>query len=343
MNTLLLLADGATRDLSAFSPVSPPADLIRTLSILIFAITGFIFVVVEGILIYSLIRFRRRGGSAAAVATEPPQVYGSKPIEIAWTAAPLLVVTIILLVSARTLWDVTLDAPQPQAGDNSLFVTVVGRQWWWEYRYDKFNGRPLGFITANELHIPASADGKPRPVFLTLNSADVYHSFWVPRPAGKTALIPGHTNSMWFQTSETGLFVGQCAEYCGTQHANMLLRVIVDAPADFQSWLDNQSRNARDDPARAAHDGKETFLSLSCINCHRVRGTVANGGYAPDLTHLMSRDTLASGIIPNDPDGKNLRAWIQDPQKMKSGCLMPSFGLSGPQLNSVVNYLRTLK
>ena len=221
-----LAAAGRRREqnLSTFSPVSPPAELIRTLSILIFAITGFIFVVVEGILIYSLIRFRRRGRAAAEGATEPPQVYGSKPIEIAWTAAPLLIVIIIVLVSARTLWDVTIDPPQPQAGDNSLFVTVVGRQWWWEYRYDQYNGQPLGFVTANELHIPVSEDGNPRPVFLTLKSADVYHSFWVPRLAGKTALIPGRTNSMWFQTSETGLFVGQCAEYCGTQHANMLLR-----------------------------------------------------------------------------------------------------------------------
>jgi cytochrome c oxidase subunit II len=343
MNALLLLADGLAQNLSTFSPVSPPADLIRTLSILIFAITGFIFVIVEGILIYSMIRFRRRGASAAEGATEPPQVYGSKPIEIAWTAAPLLVVTIITLVSARTLWDVTIDPPKPQAGDATLFVTVVGRQWWWEYRYEQYDGRELGFITANELHMPASEDGKPRPVFLTLNSADVYHSFWVPRLAGKTALIPGRTNSMWFQTRETGLFVGQCAEYCGTQHANMLLRVIVDTPADFQTWLDNQSKKAVDDPAPAARDGRATFLSFSCINCHRVRGTTAAGSYAPDLTHLMSRDTLASGIIPNDPEGKNLRAWIEDPQKIKSGCLMPPFGLSDKQLDSVVNYLRTLK
>jgi cytochrome c oxidase subunit 2 len=191
--------------------------------------------------------------------------------------------------------------------------------------------------------MPASDDGKSRPVFLTLNSADVYHSYWVPRLAGKTALIPGRTNSMWFQTRETGLFLGQCAEYCGTQHANMLLRVSVDTPADFQSWLDNQSKQAVDDPAPAARAGKATFLSLSCVNCHRVRGTAAAGSYAPDLTHLMSRDTLASGIIPNDPEGKNLRDWIKDPQAMKSGCLMPSFGLTDPQLDSVVSYLRTLK
>jgi len=119
---------------------------------------------------------------------------------------------IIVLVSARTLWDVDVDPPPPKPGDNTLFVTVIGRQWWWEYHYETYDGRPLGFVTANELHIPASEDGTPRPAYLSLKSADVYHSFWVPRLAGKTALIPGRTNTMRLQTDETGLFLGQCAE-----------------------------------------------------------------------------------------------------------------------------------
>ncbi len=337
MDALLLFADGAQQDLSIFHPASPPAESIRELSILVFAITAIIFLIVEGVFCYCLVRFRR----GAPTRTEPAQLYGSRPIEIAWTAAPILIVTILVLVTTRTLWDVTIDAPQPHANDNTLFVTVVGRQWWWEYRYDYYNGRPLGFITANELHIPASEDGAPRPVFLTLKSADVYHSFWVPRLAGKTALIPGRTNSMWFQTQETGLFVGQCAEYCGTQHANMLLRVNVDAPADFQHWLDNQAKPAVADPTTA--DAQTVFFSQSCVNCHRVRGTAAAGTYAPDLTHLMSRQTLASGMIPNDPEGKNLRTWIADPQRIKPGCLMPAFGLTDKQVDSIVHYLRTLQ
>ncbi len=348
MNTLLLFAQGKPQDLCIFNPASPPAESIRDLSILILAIAGFIFVVVEGVLAYSIIRFRRRratgaGESGTMGTAEPPQVYGSKPIEIAWTAAPLLIVMIIVLVSARTLWDVSVDPPKPQPGDNSLFVTVIGRQWWWEYRYDQYNGRPLGFITANELHIPASEAGKPRAVYLSLNSADVYHSFWVPRLAGKVAVIPGRTNPLWFQTTETGLFTGQCAEYCGTQHANMLIRVVVDPPQDFQRWLDNEAQDAVDDRAPAVRDGKTVFLSQSCVNCHRVRGTTAKGSYAPDLTHLMSRQTLASGMITNDPEGKNLRDWIADPQKIKPGCLMPSFGLKRTQLESIVSYLRTLR
>ena len=200
-------------------------------------------------------------------------------------------------------------------------------------------GKTLGFITANELHVPASEEGVPRPVYLTLKSADVCHSFWVPRLAGKTDLIPGRTNHMWFQTSQQGLFLGQCAEYCGTQHAHMLLRVNVDSPEDFQNWLDNQKKPAVDDAAARA--GRDVFLSQSCVNCHRVRGTSARGTYAPDLTHLMSRQTLAAGMVPNTRD--QLRKWVTDPQQTKSGCLMPAFGLSGQQVDLLVSYLMTLK
>jgi cytochrome c oxidase subunit 2 len=330
-----------------FDPASPGAESIRTLSILVLAITGIIFLVVEGILVYCVARFRRR----AAMQKEPPQVYGSKPIEIAWTAAPGLVVFVLVLVTARTLWDVNVPPPSPREGDNTLFVTVVGRQWWWEYQYDHYNGQPihatgpdgketdLPLITANELHIPASEEGVPRRVYLTLKSADVCHSFWVPRLAGKTDLIPGRVNAMWIQTDKPDLYVGQCAEYCGTQHAKMLLRVVVDSPQHFEEWLENERRPAVDDPAVKA--GRSAFLSQTCVSCHRVRGTPAQGSYAPDLTHLMRRETFASGIVPNTPE--NLRRWIADPQKIKPGCLMPAFGLSDQDRDLIVDYFVTLR
>jgi cytochrome c oxidase subunit 2 len=323
-------------DLSIFSPVSPPAESIRNLSVLVFVITGLIFLAVEGILIYLIVRSRRR---AVDDTNEPPQLYGSRPIEIAWTAAPALIVFILTLVTTRSLWEVRADPPKPREGSSALFVTVVGHQWWWEYRYENYEGKALGFTGANELHVPSSDDAADRPIYLTLKSADVCHSFWVPRLAGKTDLIPGRANSMWFQTKEKGLFVGQCAEYCGTQHAKMLLRVVVDSPADFEKWLKNQQKPAVEEPS--ASEGKAAFLAQSCVNCHQVRGTPAIGNYAPDLTHLMSRETLASGILENTPEG--LRRWFDDPQQVKPGCLMPAFGLGGRERDGILHYLGTLR
>jgi cytochrome c oxidase subunit 2 len=365
---LLASADPSTQNVSIFDPVSPPAESIRQLSVLVLAITAFIFVAVEGILVYAIIRFRRQAANSA----EPPQVYGSKPIEIAWTAAPALIVFILVLVTARTLWEVNVPPPQPHPDDNTLFVTVVGRQWWWEYQYDHWNGKPiralgpdgketdLPVITANELHVPASEpgeDGVKRCIYLNLKSADVCHSFWVPRLAGKTDLIPGRLNAMWFQTDQPGLYVGQCAEYCGTQHANMLLRVIVqevrkqpreasqqpDSERYFDDWLENERQSAVDNPNVSS--GRSAFLNQSCVKCHRVRGTSAKGegGYAPDLTHLMSRKTLAAGMIENDPEGKNLSHWVDNPQQIKPGCLMPAFGLSDRERDDIVRYLLTLR
>ncbi len=335
---LLAVQNAASENVSIFDPVSPPAQSIRDLAVLVLAIIATIFVLVEGILFYVVFRFRHKPTGVG----EPPQVYGSTPIEIAWTAAPTLVVFVLALVIARTLWAVNVDPQKPPADSQPVRVTVIGRQWWWEYDYESSGDQKLGFIAANDLHIPASNAAVPserRPVYLDLISADVCHSYWVPRLAGKTDLIPGRTNHMWFETSKTGLYVGQCAEFCGTQHAKMLLRVYVDPPAEFTRWVENQQKPAVDDPAVAA--GKQAFLEHSCINCHRVRGTSAAGTYAPDLTHLMSRQTLASGIIPNMRD--NLRRWIVDPQKVKPGCLMPAFGLSDHDIDLITDYLATLK
>ncbi|HTU18274.1 MAG TPA: cytochrome c oxidase subunit II [Gemmataceae bacterium] len=346
---LLAVSEGSPQNLSIFDPVSPPAESIHYLSILVLTITGGIFVVVESVLIYSLLRFRH---AKVTDASEPPQVYGSKPIEIAWTAAPALIVFVLTLVIARTEWEVRVDPnkPSPDIKDGKpLRVTVVGHQWWWEFNYEKYGDEQLDFVTANELHVPASNRQVPtarRPVFLKLESADVAHSFWVPRLAGKTDLIPGKTNSMWFETERTGLLVGQCAEYCGTQHANMLLRVYVDSPAEFENWLKNQQKDARDSDDAAVRKGKEAFLALSCISCHRVRGTPARGTVGPDLTHLMSRDTLAGGMISNDREGENLRHWIDNPHDIKPGCLMNPFGQSErdrERVDRVVRYLASLE
>jgi cytochrome c oxidase subunit II len=333
-----LLADvhGSPGNMSIFDPASPSAHSIVDLAFLTFAVAGLIFLIVEGVLFYSAWRFRQRRENPSG---EPAQVYGSNPIEIAWTAAPVLVVFFLVLVTTRTEWDVERDTPKPRQGDNALFVTVIGRQWWWEYVYETYDGRTLGFVTANELHMPASDEKTSRPVYLKLKSADVCHSYWVPRLAGKVDLIPGRVNSMTLQTTERGLHVGQCAEFCGAQHANMLIRVNVDSPEEFERWLANEARPAVDDPS--VREGKALFLAQSCVNCHAVRGTPARGTYAPDLTHLMNRKTLASGITENTPD--LLADWVRDPQQIKPGCLMPAFGLNDRANQLIVGYLQTLR
>ncbi|MEX2111703.1 MAG: cytochrome c oxidase subunit II [Pirellulales bacterium] len=321
---------------SIFDPASPAAHSIVSLAILVLAVAGLIFVIVEGVLIYCVWRFRADADSSAP---EPPQAYGSRAIEIAWTAAPTLIVLFLVLAITRTLWEVEVDPPKPMPDDRALFITVTGRQWWWEYTYETYDNRPLGFTTANELHIPAGEPGHPRPVYLKLVAADVCHSFWVPRLAGKMDLIPGRANHLTLETDTPGLYQGQCAEYCGTQHAHMLLRVVVEEPAAFDRWLQEQAQPAVDDPALTAD--RDAFLAQSCVNCHRVRGTPADGSYAPDLTHLMSRRTLASGMVENTPE--NLDRWVADPQSIKPGCLMPAFGLGSEDQAAIVRYLQTLR
>jgi cytochrome c oxidase subunit 2 len=333
--TLLASGETAPVDTSIFSPASPAAESIVNLAVLVLAVAALIFLVVEGVLCYTLLKFR---GSRAAANGEPPQVYGSNPIEIAWTVAPGVIVFFLVLVTTRTLWEVNAGPVAPH-DDPVLDVTVIGRQWWWEYQYRSYDGRKLDFATATELHIPAGDAKTARSTRLTLQSADVCHSFWVPRLEGKMDAIPGRTNTLWLEAAQPGLYFGQCAEYCGTQHAGMLIRVVVDTPEDFERWLLDQSRGAVDEPSAAA--GKTAFLSASCVNCHRIRGTRAAGNYAPDLTHLMSRQTIAGGVLENNPE--NLARWIHDPQTLKSGCLMPAFGLDERKQDQIVQYLSTLR
>src|SRR5262249_15129002 len=179
----------------------------------------------------------------------------------------------------------------------------------------------------------------PTPTFLKLLSADTDHSFWVPQLAGKTDLIPNHPNSMWMDPHRTGTFLGQCAQYCGTQHAKMLLRVSVDSPEDFQAWVHAQQQPAVQDEKAIA--GRRIFETTACINCHTINGTAANGRFGPDLTHLMSRSTIASGAAVNTPE--KLRLWIKKPDAIKPGSLMPAMQLSDADLDALMGYMQTLQ
>ena len=312
---------------SIFRPVSPPANAIRDLSWLVLAISAGIFAVVGGLLVYSIVVFRQRKGEDNR---EPPQVYGSNPIELAWTVVPLLIVFVLFLVTARTISDIENATPPPDA----LHVTVVGHQWWWEFHYPD-----QGFTTANELHIPTSTPEDRRPTFLDLQSADVVHSFWIPRLNGKTDVIPNRNNRMWIEPMEPGTYLGQCAEYCGTQHAHMLLRVIAHPPGEFDQWVAEQQQPPVDDPSVQA--GRDMFQRTACINCHTIGETAADGTFGPDLSHLMSRETIGAGVAANTAE--NLHAWVRDPQTLKPGCHMPDMKVSSDDVDQLVAYLLTLK
>jgi cytochrome c oxidase subunit 2 len=305
-----------------FAPVSAPAQSIFDLSLFVLAVSAAIFVIVASLLAYAMVKFRKRDDDDSR---EPPQVYGSTQVELAWTITPVIIVLVLFLATARVIFSVQ-DAPHPKG---SLEVTVIGHQFWWEYRYPG-----LKVVTANELHLPVG-----EPTFLDLLSADTDHSFWVPRLAGKTDLIPNHPNKMWIEPRETGVYLGQCAQYCGTQHAKMLLRIYVESRQDFDRWIRQQAALAHSDDSLS--EERRIFEHTACINCHTVAGTAANGRFGPDLTHLMSRETIASGIAPNTPE--NLRRWIRRPDDLKPGSLMPPMGLSGPQLDAVTAYLVSLR
>lgn len=328
------------KNMNVFEPVSPPAYSINGLFILTLAICGGILLLVGGAMLWFSIRYRRRAGDTN---DEPPQLYGSHRIEIAWTLGPLLIVFVLFLVVFRVVAGIQGKTP-PKHGD-PIYVTVIAHQWWWEFKYPK-----LGITTANELHVPVSPHGKKYPVFLRLESADVIHDFWVPRLSGKQDVVPGHPNHLWFAPEKAGTYYGQCAEFCGAQHANMSIRVVAQSKKNFDKWVADHQKPAAA-PATLtgkAKVGYAQFVKNSCISCHEVNGaTPALGGgpmklyFGPDLTHLMTRKTIGSGMIANTP--KNLAAWITNPQTIKPGCHMPDMNLSKKQVSDIVAYLETLK
>ena len=304
-----------------FAPASTPAKSIFALSLFVLTITAVIFLVVVSLLTYAVVKFRKKTDDDGR---EPAQVYGSNQVEIAWTVIPVLIVVVLFMATARIVASV-----QRNVSDNAVQVTVVGHQFWWEYRYPGLN-----VVTANELHVPVGS-----PTALKLLSADTDHSFWVPRLAGKTDLIPNHPNNTWIEPQQAGLYLGQCAQYCGTQHAKMLLRVYVESRDDFERWIQEQRQPAHS--SDAISEGRHIFETTACVNCHAVAGTPAEGRFGPDLTHLMSRDTIGAGIAANNHE--NLRLWIHDPSAFKPGALMPAMGLNDRELNAVTAYLETLR
>ncbi|HEY1013896.1 MAG TPA: cytochrome c oxidase subunit II [Herpetosiphonaceae bacterium] len=330
----LLAACGQAQPQTTLSPSSESTRTIFDLSVLLFLLGAGVFVIVEGILIYSIVKYRHRYDEQL-----PAQIHGNTKVEIAWTLLPAIVATGIFVVTFQAMQRIEV---KPTGGEE-LRVQVIGHQWWWEFRYPDIvddRGQPL--VTANEMWVPAD-----RVIDLEVTSVDVIHDFWIPGLSGKRDAIPNRENSIWFKADSVPdgapqTFWGQCAEYCGTQHAYMKMRVIVASPADFERWrAENVAPAVTQNPT-----AEQLFLSKSCGGCHAIKGVNgAVGVTGPNLTHVGARQTLAAGTIDNTRE--NLHAWLDDPNFVKRGNLMAvqikDDTLSPEELDILVDYLGSLK
>jgi cytochrome c oxidase subunit 2 len=295
--------------------VRPPADAIGTLAFIVGAIAFLIFVGVEAALVYAIWRYRASRG-----AGEPATFERNGRLEIAWTAAPALILAVVFVLTLGTMAEINGAGVAP-----AMRIAATGHQWWWEYAYG-------GTKTANELHIPVAT-----PIELDLTSVDVIHSFWVPELGPKMDMLPGVTNHLRLFARRTGSYDGQCAEFCGVEHAWMRIRVIVQSQADFDRWLSLQVPPA----IVQGGAGERVFLSNICVNCHTIRGTAAAGTAGPDLTHMGARETIGAGVLPSDV--ARMRAWLADPQRFKPGSLMPRVPLTDADLDALAAYLVSLR
>ncbi len=282
--------------------------------------TLWIFVLVEGALLYAVWRFRERPG-----APVPRQIHGHTALEISWTVAFAVILLIIGIPTIRVIFK-TQEAPAATA----LRVDVSARQWWWEFRYPG-----LKITTANEAHVPVG-----QTIAFHLSGPDVIHSFWIPQLGGKRDVVPGRVNRLVLTPDTPGEYIGQCAEYCGTSHANMRFRVVVHPKDEFEKWAAGQQAPAAEPADPLAQRGKELFAQSACVGCHTLTG-VSVGMLGPDLTHFGSRKTFAGGLLPSTPE--NLVRWIENPGHLKPGVLMPALGLRGEQSQALAAYLLSLK
>lgn len=321
-----LLAGCSTLPQTPLDPKGPVAQIQTGLLLYTLWVALGIGVFVTAALLYIVIRFRARPGQTAV----PKQIHGSHTLEIIWTIIPILILVSVAFPTVEAAFS-TSTPP-----DGSMTVKAYGNQWWFAFEYPQ-----EGIVTANELRIPVG-----RPVRLEITSRDVIHSFWVPKLAGKTDMIPNRVNEMWIQADEADVYLGQCAEFCGDQHAKMRFRVIAMEQAEYDAWVQARTALAQGpkelDPV-AAH-GRELFEGTGggCFACHTVDGTSAQGTVGPNLTDVGQRETIAAGLMENNYE--NLKAWVKDPSAFKSGTTMPSHArLSEKDLDAVVQYLQSLK
>lgn len=297
----------------------PAAARIEGLWWLMLWISVVVFVVVVAMLWISIRRRRRPEPSSREVR------WGEPFVILAGVAIPTIVLVGVFVLSLRDMGALSAEGRTAE-----LTIDVIGHDWWWEAVYEESGAR-----TANEIHIPVDV-----PVRLRLRTDDVIHSFWVPQLQAKTDMIPGKTNEMWLEADEPGRYRGQCAEFCGLQHANMIFYVVAEPAASFTSWVESNSAPAALPESASAAEGMEVFMSSTCVGCHTIEGTEANSDIGPDLTHLAGRETIAAGVLENTRG--NLSTWIVDPQGVKPGAAMPPTDLSSEELEALLDYLEQL-
>jgi cytochrome c oxidase subunit II len=320
---------------NSLNPAGPEARKIDALWWMVFWIATAIFVIVEAALVFAMIRFRRRKGQDRPVR----QLHGNTRLEIGWTLVPAVILAIVAVPTVATLFAMRSD---PGPDENVLHIEVTGHQWWWEFHYPEY-----GFTTAGEMHIPAG-----RPVWLTMTSADVIHSFWVPQLNGKRDVVPGRVSHLRIEADEPGVYLGQCAEFCGLAHADMRQRVFAHTPSEFEAWAAAQAQPAVIPAEGAAAAGWETF-QVACASCHAIDGTDARATLAPNLTHFASRTSFGGASISNTRE--HLRQWLRDPSSLKpmqperndleAGRIlgMPALGLTEQQIDELIAFLETLE
>lgn len=309
---------------SALKPASTQAEGIATLWWIMFYGACAIFIAVMAVLVLGL--WRSHTGH-----NQPLSHYASRNLVLV-AGVIIPVITVIVLVGGSLMLGNAISSTPPA---DALKIRVTGRMWWWKIEYLDEENNAIA-TTANEIHIPTG-----RPVHFLLESEDVIHSFWVPQLQGKTDMVPGMTNHSWFTADTPGVYRGQCAEFCGEQHALMAFLIIAQAPEEFEQWLAVQQSDAAEPENELQRRGQLVFMAAGCQICHSIRGTSATGDVAPDLTHIASRRTLAAVTLENDRG--HLSGWVADPQSIKPGSFMPAANLSARNFNSLIAYLEHLR
>jgi cytochrome c oxidase subunit II len=316
---------------SALHPAGPQAAHIAQLWWEMFWTTTVVSVIVLAVLAWAVVRGRRaRISNAGNRADDPAQ---ERWLTVFVTGSVALTAIILFALLVATVWigrlNNSLQAPM------AVSIDLQGHQWWWEVEYE--DATPSRHVkTANEIHIPVG-----RPIAVKVTSSDVIHSFWVPNLNGKRDLIPGYTTAIWLQADQPGIYRGQCAEFCGRQHARMAFEVVAQSDADFNQWMEQQRKLADSPQSAAAQRGHDVFMAGQCVACHTIRGTGANGLIGPDLTHVAGRRTIGAGTLPNTAE--HLATWIVDSQAPKPGNLMPPNILPDADVEALVAYMQTLR